>query len=507
MYVPSKDKPVGWSHYFNRRNCAALEGRHMPSVPDLLLGMVFLSNSLATDAKVWAERLLLRLDRLAEPERVNDVKSVLQRLTVSPDVGDFVDAATALRNRNFPPDSWLSRSDGELRCIVYAAAAGDCDAITTVASEIATFLRRRARDHDEIIAGMSVILGLMLRLDERNPDEARLSLSPNEHSLACNANHIVTRLAAGLVKTELATRDRELATADQPKTPSIAVDAADPTVPGLIVFTGYGNEIFSDNERLKRTLQPLIGAKLPLLPLPCLKQMTATLLTEFPHAKTIIDTIIADLGSRRFAGLRPTILCGPPGCGKTSFAMRVGQLLNVTTTLYGCAGIQDSAFAGTARRWSTGEPALPVATIMTSGAANPLFIMDEIEKVGSGRHNGNLIDALLPMLEPRSAASFFDVLIQANVDLSGVIWLATSNDTSILSSPLRDRFRILHFPAPSVAHLPMLAPPILARIVAAQGLDSRWSEDFSAWQKPGVAARYVDCSASSKACWPSETQR
>jgi ATP-dependent Lon protease len=147
--------------------------------------------------------------------------------------------------------------------------------------------------------------------------------------------------------------------------------------------------------------------------------------------------------------------------------------------VYGCGGIADSSFAGTARRWSSGEPALPVGAIISANVANPLFILDEIEKAGTSTTNGNLFDALLSMLEPKSSSRFFDVFIQSDVDLSAVVWIATCNDPTLLPRPLRDRCRILNFPAPMVEHLPTLAQSILISITAERGLDPRWVGQMS----------------------------
>ena len=76
-------------------------------------------------------------------------------------------------------------------------------------------------------------------------------------------------------------------------------------------------------------------------------------------------------------------------------------------------------------------------------AANPCVVIDEIEKSGTSRHNGNLQDALVPMLEPATSRSILDTGIELPVDISQVSYLATANGLDGITSPLLDRLRVL----------------------------------------------------------------
>ena len=129
---------------------------------------------------------------------------------------------------------------------------------------------------------------------------------------------------------------------------------------------------------------------------------------------------------------------------------------------------------GTARRWSSGEPSLPVALITRYKMAGPGAVLDEIEKAGTSRHNGQVHDALLAYLERETACRFHDPYVQAPCDLSHVTWLMTANSLESLSAPLRDRCRVIQFPEPGREDLPVLIRQITADILADQGLDQRW---------------------------------
>ena len=99
--------------------------------------------------------------------------------------------------------------------------------------------------------------------------------------------------------------------------------------------------------------------------------------------------------------------------------------------------------------------------------------LDELEKVGTSRHIGNVQDALLGLLERVTASAWFDPYVQAPVDLSNVAWIGTASDVQSVPASLTDRCRILAVADPRPRDLDALAPNVLVRIVAERGLDPR----------------------------------
>jgi ATP-dependent Lon protease len=240
------------------------------------------------------------------------------------------------------------------------------------------------------------------------------------------------------------------------------------------VFNQVGNANTGEGKKVAKELDGLTGKALPLVPVPDLTLARATLRAEFPYAAGVIDGILSDIAPRQYVWVRPTILVGSPGSGKSRFARRFLNVLNVPHDVVPCGGISDGAFSGTARRWSTGEPSLPVALVTRYRIAGPGAVLDEIEKVGTSRHNGQAHDALLAFLERETACRFHDPYVQAPCNLSHVSWVMTANTLDSLSAPLRDRCRIIPFPEPGWDHLPTLSRQIISELLAEQGLDHRW---------------------------------
>jgi ATP-dependent Lon protease len=151
----------------------------------------------------------------------------------------------------------------------------------------------------------------------------------------------------------------------------------------------------------------------------------------------------------------------------------LGQVSGLHVARFDGAGASDSAFSGTPRRWSTGEPSFPLSTLLAARKADGLVILDEVEKGGTSAHNGNFANALLPFLESETARVYPDPYA-GQVDVSRVSFIATANDELLLPKPLRDRFRLLRIPAPTAADLPAICRGVMADLVEESGSDPHW---------------------------------
>jgi ATP-dependent Lon protease len=252
------------------------------------------------------------------------------------------------------------------------------------------------------------------------------------------------------------------------------IEPASPT-PGQIVVVGAVREAGADRTRnVARGFETIIGRPVPLAPVPDLRALRGSLAFEFPYALNTIDRLLADLVGQTYVEFRPTVLVGPPGAGKSRLVARLARHLDRKSVVLDATHDSGAAIGGLDRRWANTEPAHPVLAIARHGVANPLILLDEIEKASTGTTHGRLWDGLLPMLERETASAYPDPAFQCAVDLSHVSWLCTANGVDPLPGPLLDRLRVITMPAPTANDLESLLPAILAGSAVSRGLDPRF---------------------------------
>jgi ATP-dependent Lon protease len=155
-----------------------------------------------------------------------------------------------------------------------------------------------------------------------------------------------------------------------------------------------------------REFKAITGACLPLIVAQDLAHAQAVLRDEFPHLHAAIDVLLTGLVEGEPLRLRPTLLAGEPGGGKSRLARRLAETLELPLHRSDGSGSSVNAFGGTPRRWSSGEHCVPLEAVRWHRVANPLLLIDEIDKAGASRHNGALTSAILPLLEPENARAY-----------------------------------------------------------------------------------------------------
>ncbi|WP_127116243.1 AAA family ATPase [Shimia sediminis] len=200
--------------------------------------------------------------------------------------------------------------------------------------------------------------------------------------------------------------------------------------------------------------------------------------SKFPNASSAIDLLSGTLrrhwqfGDDRIR-LRPIILTGEPGTGKTRLCRELAKVLNVPVTEGNVGGHNDSQILGVSGGWSSAFPSIMTTAVADAKLMNPLILIDEIDKVRPS-HNGDVWAEFLGLLEPAESSTYYEKFLTTNVDASGICWVFTANDLSLIPRPFLSRCAVCEVHPPQPDQLRTIVSSLVDDYAKSLGVDKRF---------------------------------
>ncbi len=339
--MPSKDSGFRHDRHFQRRLKAAKEGLHLPTEIELLRGMPFLLDDMATDVREFGERLSRRLKYKPQFE-VAPLVASLDDLAIDQSVEALRCVMEAMEGAN--GFSTTSAHDARLRIHFYLASCGDCEAAAVIAGETASIAFTDVRDYRDFAlvpralawAVAAKDYGHMRRIGVMGATRSRVSRDLRSYAAEFET---AIRLPERETKQPVDETSSYEVAEDQQKVAEGTARQTSAPKDGLVVFTSIGNDSTSEGKRVVKEFETLLNIALPLPDVPDLAAVRGKLADEFPYAVAVIDEILKRLVGRDHIHVRPTILVGTPGCGKTRLARMLCEELAVPYELVSCGGM------------------------------------------------------------------------------------------------------------------------------------------------------------------------
>ena len=201
---------------------------------------------------------------------------------------------------------------------------------------------------------------------------------------------------------------------------------------------------------------------------------------DLPNFAAVLDDVKRQLAlcedSRDALEITPLLLLGPPGVGKTHFARELSVLLGTGMGFLSMSSMTAGwVLSGASSQWKGARPGKVFETLVDGQYANPVMVVDEIDKAG-GEHAYDPLGALYGLLEHDTARHFTDEFAEVPIDASQVIWVATANDGCAIPEPILNRMNVyeVHTPDRDAAR------HIAARLYRSIRADHGWGERFDA---------------------------
>ena len=215
------------------------------------------------------------------------------------------------------------------------------------------------------------------------------------------------------------------------------------------------------------------------------------LFEDLPNFSDVLEDIRKQLAlcidSNDPIELPPMLLLGAPGIGKTHFARRIAHLFGTGFGLVPMSSLTAGwVLSGASSQWKNAKPGKVFDTFLNGDYANPVMVVDEIDKASAEGHYDPL-GALYSLLEADTATRFVDEFVELPIDASGAAWIATANDAVRIPEPILNRMNVYEIDPPDAEGAARIAQSIYRELRGARD----WGKQFPEEPSASVIAKLV----------------